>query len=65
MMSFNTPAPAPVKINTIGGIDPLIVKGWYDNLVTSEVPGLLYKNACVEVLFKHEYRGSQARVTLK
>ena len=41
------------------------MKGWFDTLVSTEAPGQLFRNSQLEVLYKHEFRGSQARITLK
>ena len=50
------------------GVDPEVARqmgGWFHALVGTEAPGLLFRNTKTEVLYKHEFRGSQARISLK
>lgn len=53
---------------SVGGIEPEVaaqMAGWFGALVATEAPGLLFKNTKTEILYKHEFRGSQARIMIK
>jgi hypothetical protein len=41
------------------------MKGWFAALVSTEAPGHLFRNTQIDILYKHEYRASQARISLK
>jgi hypothetical protein len=59
MMSVSAPA-APSTTYAASA-----AKALFDALVTSEAPGLLFKNEHFEIVYQHEFRGAQARIKLK
>jgi len=57
-----------MSVPSVGGVEPEVaaqMPGWFGALVATEAPGVLFKNSKTEILYKHEFRGSQARVMVK